>query len=85
MGLLTAVLARALALHSRQGREPLRGNIQSSSLQGAAFRSSRRGGFPASPRGFVFGGVPSATRHAILAVGAEALPVTPSGGALFAS
>jgi len=27
VGLLTAVFTRALALHSRQGREPLRGNI----------------------------------------------------------
>ena len=26
VGLLTAILTRALALHSRQGREPLRGN-----------------------------------------------------------
>ena len=73
MGLLTAALTRALALHSRQGREPLRGNCLTGTscplLRSRVFEAPARGPWPMP----------------ILAVGAEALPVTPSGGALFAS
>ena len=93
---------RALALHSRQGREPLRGNqpnpfaktdrlsdvpgdyptsrtVQDTILDGhvcARFRIA--GSANLSAAGL-------ALSEPILAVGAEALPVTPSGGALFAS
>ena len=147
VGLLTAVLTRALALHSRQGREPLRGNNINQSITvavplrrhepvagdgglrgpqlssrgprgprvpnrgtlpassdleipilGSGHRVGRpqrplvrtaypRAGWswPAFPRSSAFAGVSLRPLPPILAVGAEALPVTPSGGALFAS
>ena len=87
MGLLTAVLTRALALHSRQGREPLRGNwswdkrrVVTSCVSALCGKSS-----PAGTRRTVARQARRGALARILAVGAEALPVTPSGGALFAS
>ena len=96
VGLLTAVRARALALHSRQGREPLRGNITATlffigegCVIGVCANSSTaiyvQVVWPASPRNLFYKKSGASTVSGILAVGAEALPVTPSGGALFAS
>ena len=126
VGLLTAVLTRALALHSRQGREPLRGNnnnMRHLMRRGRFLREASVGYFlrtgvvvrpgvraeafpllrpplrplvrtthpksgwswPAFPCNSAFAGASLHPLGLILAVGAEALPVTPSGGALFAS
>ena len=97
-GLLGAGLARALALHSRQGREPLRGNQQETKNKGrvhggvcscqTGLVATRNPGFCARFRNGRSAKLRTPSQGAfksILAVGAEALPVTPSGGALFAS
>ena len=90
MGLLTAVLTRALALHSRQGREPLRGNwsgalVARPCVFSCVFCFSVVNSSPAGTRRTVARQAHRGALARILAVGAEALPVTPSGGALFAS
>ena len=93
VGLLTATLTRALALHSRQGREPLRGNSRIHNEHNeyaklACAYVTQDPAFPACPLPDAASTVhtaPLAPPLRILAVGAEALPVTPSGGALFAS